>query len=83
MLQVKFYSQYTESCEIIDSKTLEIEEAQNLWNSLLQKGYFEKKEGVLTNGVYRMVFTYTGGFSPNITHSPSLMEKINKRGRLK
>lgn len=83
MLQVKYYSKDTESGEVISSKILEIDEAKNLWNSLLQKGYFEKKEGVLTNGVYRMVFTYTGGFNPNITHAPSLMEKINTRGGLK
>lgn len=82
MLQVKAYSQCIESCEIIGNWIFEIEDAKDLWSALLQDGYFEKKEGVLTNGVYRVVFTYTGGFDPNFTPTLSLMERINKRGRL-
>lgn len=64
MLQVNYYLQDIESCEIRVEKTLIVEEATNMYNRLLQQGYTLEKEGVLSDGIYKAVFEYTGYFIP-------------------
>ena len=64
MLKVGYYAQDVESHELRSENTLTVEEAKKLWNTLLQQGYTLEKEGVLSNGVRRYVFAYTGYFVP-------------------
>jgi hypothetical protein len=64
MLKVDYYLEDVSSYEIRSEKTLEIEKARELWNRLIKDGYTLKKEGVLSDGVYKAVFKYTGYFMP-------------------
>ena len=64
MLKVGYYSQDIGSYELRSENTLTVEGAKKLWKSLLQQGYTLEKEGILSNGVYRHVFAYTGYFVP-------------------
>lgn len=64
MLKVDYYLEDVDSYEIRNEKTLEIEEARELWNKFLKNGYTLVKEGVLSDGVYKAVFKYTGYFVP-------------------
>lgn len=63
MLQIDYYLE-DDSYEIRVEKTLTVEEATDIYNQLLQQGYTFKKEGVLSDGVYKAVFKYTGYFMP-------------------
>ena len=64
MLKIEYYLEDIESYEIRVEATLEVEEAKERWNRLLEEGYTFKKEGVLSNGIYKAVFKYTGYFVP-------------------